>query len=218
MGLSDFERRLERGVEGFFGRVFRSGVRPVELGRKLVREMDAHRSIDVSGAVLAPNAFTFVLAVADREELLEMEGVMRAELVELARTHAAEEGYRLPGPIEIELVAEEGRRAGLVEVEARFRGPDVHRGAHLVLPAGEMVPLDAEPLTIGRSGTSDVVLADPNASRNHAEVRAVASGFEVVDLGSTNGTLVNGTPVGRHLLVDGDLVTIGSTVLRFQQA
>jgi len=217
MGLSDFERRLERGVEGFFGRVFRSGVRPVELGRKLVREMDVHRSVDVSGAVIAPNVFAFLLAPEDHAELVDMEGALRVELVELARTHAADEGYRLPGPVEIELVVEPAQRAGLLQVEARFRSPG-RQGGSLALPGGEMVPLDDEPLAIGRSGDADVVLADPNASRRHAEIRATAEGFEVVDLGSTNGTRVNGRAIGAHRLVDGDLITIGNTVLRFQQA
>ena len=81
MGLSDFERKLEKGVEGVFGRVFRSGVRPVELGRKLVREMDVHRTVGVNGATMAPNSFVLVLAEADFEQLADMEDTLAKRVV-----------------------------------------------------------------------------------------------------------------------------------------
>jgi pSer/pThr/pTyr-binding forkhead associated (FHA) protein len=60
------------------------------------------------------------------------------------------------------------------------------------------------------------VLADPNVSRHHAEVRPAGDGFVVVDLGSTNGTRVNGAKVAEHLLVDGDEVRFGNTVVHFE--
>ncbi|MBV9660615.1 MAG: DUF3662 domain-containing protein, partial [Acidimicrobiales bacterium] len=65
MGLQQFERRLERMVEGVFARAFRGGLQPVEIGRRLTREMDLRRTIAPKG-VLAPNEFLVVLAPADR--------------------------------------------------------------------------------------------------------------------------------------------------------
>ena len=56
MGLQRFERRLERLVEGGFGKAFRSGLQPVEIGRRLVRELDAGRTLGVRGTVV-PNHF-----------------------------------------------------------------------------------------------------------------------------------------------------------------
>ena len=57
MGIKGFERSLENMVEGVFARVFRSGLRPIELGRRLVREMDDNRSVDVRGRTIVPNPF-----------------------------------------------------------------------------------------------------------------------------------------------------------------
>ena len=66
MGLQGIERGLERMVEGVFARAFRSSLRPIELGRRLVREMDDHRSVDVRGRTIVPNEFTFGLAAQDQ--------------------------------------------------------------------------------------------------------------------------------------------------------
>ena len=72
MALKGFERRLERMVEGAFARVFRSGLRPVELGRRLVREMDDSRSVDVRGRTVVPNHFTVELSAEDHEQFAEI--------------------------------------------------------------------------------------------------------------------------------------------------
>ena len=218
MALNDIERRLERGVEGFFGRVFRSGVRPVELGRKLVREMDSKRTVGVNGQTMVPNAFTFEVSDDDFEQLSDMLSALRRELGDLARSHAHDEGYRLAGPLEVEVIAASGRRPGLVALTSRFHSPEPGVPiAALVLPNGDRVPLADEIVTIGRNADSAIVLGDPNASRHHAEIRPLGAGFVVVDLGSTNGTQVNGARITEHVLQPGDVVTFGSTVLRFEQ-
>ena len=61
MGLQQFERRLERLVEGVFAKAFRSGLQPVELGRRLAREMDLHRTVGIRGTI-SPNHFDIALA------------------------------------------------------------------------------------------------------------------------------------------------------------
>jgi hypothetical protein len=78
--LRSFERRLERLVEGVFARAFRSGLRPVEIGRRLVRELDDHRTIAVSGRTLVPNHFTVRLSADDHANFADMEDALRAEL------------------------------------------------------------------------------------------------------------------------------------------
>ena len=60
------------------------------------------------------------------------------------------------------------------------------------------------------------MLADPNVSRNHAEIRPSGDGFLLVDMGSTNGTKVNGVRITQHLLEDGDEITFGNTRMRFE--
>jgi pSer/pThr/pTyr-binding forkhead associated (FHA) protein len=87
----------------------------------------------------------------------------------------------------------------------------------LVLPSGERVELGKEPVSIGRLNECTIPLTDGNVSRRHAEVRASTRGYVVADLGSTNGTKVNGLRIqGEQALANGDIVSVGSTHLRFE--
>ena len=83
------------------------------------------------------------------------------------------------------------------------------RGAVLVLPNGVELELQARTWVIGRHPDCQVVLADPEASRRHAEVRPVPGGYVLVDLGSTNGTRVADEDVREHRLEDGDRIGVG---------
>ena len=86
-----------------------------------------------------------------------------------------------------------------------------------MLPSGQRIPLGDRPVTIGRLPDCTIPLNDQNVSRRHAEIRPAGSGYVVVDLGSTNGTMVNGTRIdGEQRLNDGDIVSFGSTHLRFE--
>jgi DNA-binding SARP family transcriptional activator len=90
------------------------------------------------------------------------------------------------------------------------------RGACLVLANGVELELAARTWVIGRDPTCEVVLADPEASRRHAEVRAVRAGYLLVDLGSTNGTRVGSQEIREHRLADGDRIQVGTSELRFR--
>jgi pSer/pThr/pTyr-binding forkhead associated (FHA) protein len=87
-----------------------------------------------------------------------------------------------------------------------------------VLPDGGRVALGDEPTVIGRTPDCAIPLSDPQVSRRHAEVRRADFGFRVVDLGSTNGTQVNGVVVKEHSLADGDVISVGATSLRYQES
>src|SRR5687767_4910233 len=103
--MRNFENRLERMVEGTFSRVFKSGVRPVELGRRVVRAMDGKRSIGVSGKTVAPNEFTIRLSETDHAEFETIHDSLVRELCDTAREHARDAGYTFLGPITVELEA-----------------------------------------------------------------------------------------------------------------
>jgi hypothetical protein len=217
MGLKAFERRVERMVEGAFARAFRSGLRPVELGRRIVREMDDGRSVDVRGRTVVPNRFTVSLAQADHEQLADIQDTLVRELSDAAREHARDEGYSFLGPVEVELVVDPKLWTGAFQIEGRMREGAGGIGAgSLLLPTGERVVLGEHTVTIGRNPECTIVLADPNVSRQHAEVRPRGTGFVVIDLGSTNGSKVNGTKMSEHELVDGDELSFGNTKMRFE--
>ena len=100
--------------------------------------------------------------------------------------------------------------------EAAAAGLAFDDGSALVLD-GRRVPLDRTSLLIGRASTCDVVLDDSGASRRHAEVRRRGVAVVLIDLESTNGTVVNGRRIREHPLAGGDRITIGTTTLVFER-
>ena len=216
MGLQQFEERLERLVEGTLAKPFRSNLQPIEIGRRLTREMDLHRRVGVHG-LIAPNCFTVTLAPADVDRFANFVDALSRELADAAREHARIEGYSFVGPVDVQIFEGTRLRAGrftvAAEVVERARGLAL---AELVLPDGGRVAVGADPVVIGRLPECAVVLDDPNVSRRHAEVRHVGDAVVVTDLGSTNGTKVNGIPVREQHLASGDEITVGSTTLVFE--
>ncbi len=217
MGMKGFERRLERGVEGAFARTFRSGLKPIELARKLAREMERSRSVGVAGQTVVPNHYLITLNDQDLDRFAEVSSTLDRALCDGARDLARDEGYGFMGPVEVELVAGPRMRTGSFSIEPSFREGVGGSGAgSLLLPTGDRVTLRDRVILIGRSPECTVVLQDHNASRRHAEVRPRGTGYVVRDLGSTNGTQVNGVRVTEQPLNDGDELTFGGTSLRFQ--
>jgi hypothetical protein len=217
VGIGGFERRLEQAVEGTFARMFRSGVRPVELGRRLAREMDIARSVDVRGRVLVPNAFTVWLSAADHDQFAGIVITLESELAAAAREHARSEGYTFAGPVQVQVTTAEDVRQGSFRIEAHLvAGPGGVGAGTLVLSDGTRFVLDDQPVTIGRLTDCEVVLNDGRASRHHARIQPRGDEFMLVDLGSTNGTRVNGMQITEHVLGDGDVLVFGDTRIVFE--
>jgi hypothetical protein len=251
--LRDFEGRLEGAVEGLFARFFRSGVQPVELGKRLVREVEDGRTVGVN-RVYVPNVYVYELSPADRERFADYEVALARELAALAVDTARERDWAMLGPARIEFETAEDlpegrfRLGGRVEPDEQERDyaaagqagpaaqpvgphtamlpgqrrrPKVQAPASLVLVQGGQPirswPLAAPELTIGRAEQSDIPLADPGVSRNHARVVREGDDFIVEDLRSTNGTEVNGQPIRRRRLANGDLLKLASSTLQFRR-
>jgi hypothetical protein len=232
--LRDFERRLETIVEGFFARALPGGgVQPVELGKRMVRAMDENKTVSVAN-VYVPNEFTFFLNAKDVTPLRPVENALGKELAAVARRAAASEGWRLLGPPSIRLVEDSTAAPGTfrieatvvegVDEEAEKAGPHTQliqmstdKGAELVVAGSKRrpYPLAKDALSIGRLDSCDIVLSDAGVSRKHAEVRREGDEWVVVDLNSTNGTVVNGRAVRRHRLAEGDRIEVGETTIEF---
>jgi Protein of unknown function (DUF3662)/FHA domain len=218
MGLQQFENRLERIVEGTLAKPFRSNLQPVEIGRRLTREMDLHRRVGVRG-LIAPNYFTVTLASDDVDRFANFIDALSRELADAAREHAKVEGYAFVGPVEVQIFEGTRLRTGRFTVSADLKeGVDGLVVAELVLPDGNRVQVGSEPLVIGRMPECAVVLGDSNVSRRHAELRRSGDIVLVTDLGSTNGTKVNGSLIREQPLVSGDEITVGSTTLVFEMS
>jgi pSer/pThr/pTyr-binding forkhead associated (FHA) protein len=80
---------------------------------------------------------------------------------------------------------------------------------------GQLYPLGAEEITLGREAVNDIVVGSDQASRRHARIVLVGGAHVLQDLDSTNGTFVNSKPVKEQRLQPGDVVRIASTVMKY---
>ena len=231
--LRDFERRLGGLVEGLFSKAFRSGVQPVEIAKRVVRAMDDGKQVAVN-EVWAPNRFEISLSSEDAPRFQQIEPALVKELSGVVLETAAERGWGLVGPPEVELFVDNKLKRGDLEVEGSLvQGeqpvpapqaqpvavPKPARRAQLRVHEGggvRAVPVDKETITIGRLAESDIVIGDTSASRRHAQIRTVDGVSTLTDLGSTNGTKVNGRDVQSAALSDGDTITVGATNIEYR--
>jgi hypothetical protein len=259
------ETTIARLVEGAFGRAFRSEVRPMELARKLAREMDDHRTISVS-RVYVPNEYAVWLSRADRVRYEEVEEELIEELSAYLLEHARRENLILTSPPHITFRTDERLSLGEFGIEARLVRPDVQDGGGeapqprpvqpyagvpeadeehgntmiystsarvggpvetaqpqarmpraLLAVSGRRLLVPPGGATIGRSRDCDIILEDTGISRRHAELRPGAAVWEIQDLGSTNGVLVNGRAIqGLQPLAPGDRIELGTTEILFE--
>jgi hypothetical protein len=251
--LRSIEQKIEGLFEGVFGRAFRTNVQPVELARKLVKEMEDHRTVSVS-RVYVPNEYTVYLSPVDRKQFADYESSLRIELQDYLAEHARREGYMLLTPPAVRMETDDDLAMGEFGIATRMvQGERPKAGVAAppqpVEPGATMVYRPTSPLSadghaqdvalaqeivtltvrgkrreitsrrvvIGRSKDCDVQIADPNASRRHAELREEGSAYWLIDLDSTNGTTVNGHRTARAKLDSGDTITIGSTDLLFER-
>jgi hypothetical protein len=226
--LQRFENKLEQFVSGTFARAFRSAVQPVEIAAALQREVDNSAQILSRDRRLVPNNFHVELSALDHDRLTQYGSTLTQELSEMLREHAEEQSYVFTGPVSITLdrVDELGtgrfrvRSAAVARVTPAGEGvtDSAVRRADVVLEVNGMRhPLDPPGLVIGRGTDADLRINDPGVSRRHAEIRLLPGAgtptVSVVDLGSTNGMLVNGQRVQQATLADGATVKIGNTTL-----
>lgn len=252
--LKSLETKIADLVEGTFGRVFRSEVRPVELARGLVKEMDEHRTVSVS-RVYVPNEYVVWLSRDDRKRFDGVEREISDELCAYLLEHARREKLALVSRPQVTFDTDDALSLGEFGIQARLvrpsggaeqegaeqadhghtmvystserlreeldrpRGPEEWQGARrraMVIAEGKRMVLPTDGAVLGRSRDCDVILADTNVSRRHAEIRRDGDGWTIRDLGSTNGTTLNGRNVrGTQTLKPGDRLQVGTADVRF---
>jgi hypothetical protein len=127
MVLRTIERKIESLFEGVFGRAFRTNVQPVELARKLAKEMDDHRNVSVS-RVYVPNEYAVFLSPPDREQFESYEDNLRSELQEYLSEHARREDYALLSPPRVLMETDADLDVGEFGIATRMVHPDRRRG------------------------------------------------------------------------------------------
>src|SRR4029077_7252659 len=121
--LRTIESKIEGLFEGLFGRAFRTHVQPVELARKLAKEMDEHRSVSVSRGYV-PNEYTIYLSSADRQQFASYEGSLIGELQEYLTEHARREAYALLTPPRVRFAVDDDLAVGEFGIATRVAQPE----------------------------------------------------------------------------------------------
>jgi len=245
--LRSLESKIADLVEGTFSRVFRSEVRPVEIARKLAREMEEHRSYSLSRTYV-PNEYRVYLSPRDRERFVDYEDALGAELAGYLLEHARRERFALLSRPVIEFETDERLGLGEFGIQTRVVSPEeapveereeaghtmvystaarvaeplqegniVRAQRALLLFEGRRLVVGPSGATIGRSRQCDVVIDDANVSRKHAEVRPRGGAWVITDLGSTNGSSLNGRRIEHpEVIQPGDEIEIGTSVITFE--
>ncbi|MGH2560981.1 MAG: FhaA domain-containing protein [Thermomicrobiales bacterium] len=237
--LDRFEHTVERLMEGSIARIFRSQVQPAEIGRKLERAMVEKQIVSV-GTTLAPNDYRVSLHPRDLDAFKQFLPSLSRQMETHVTDVATRRGFTLVDRARVEVVGDEGvsRRAIRVVANIADRAPrpileeggaqrtEVFRGVRARSAAGQVrlritsgprlgqeVEIRTGVTTIGRSLDNDLVLDVGDVSRNHARLEATDGQVKLIDLESTNGTRVNGSPIRSHNIQPGDTVTIGTVTV-----
>jgi hypothetical protein len=215
-------------IERAFARTFPSDLEPAQVARKLVATMEARTRGD-NGHLLAPGGYLVHVNPEDFVRLSRHRAYLEREWAELLREMASRVGiYFFDGGPSVTMEAREGVPLGVVDVavasDVTLKVPSaavVQQPKRLQLRMLKGVPaygvyLIEGKASVGRSEGSDIFLVDPSVSRNHAALTVQAGGVLVQDLGSTNGTYVNGERVSTARLLPGDVLTFGNTQMRLE--
>lgn len=198
--LRTIEKRLTRLVEGTFGRVFRTGVQPVELARRLVKEMDEHQQRTVRN-VYVPNHFDVYLSRDDHRQLSQFSAALTTELSEYLTEHARRNEYALISRPRVRLNLDRDLRLGQFGIAVEITNPEPEQSSvhatedstpapidTLAAPptatspnhdqttqvaaftSAGPVPLVGPRIRVGRGRNNELVLDDPSVSREHAEL------------------------------------------------
>ncbi len=247
--LRSLENKIADLVEGTFSRAFRSEVRPVEIARKLAREMEEHKSFSVS-RTYAPNEYRVFLSPRDRERFADYEGALAEELTGYLLEHARRERLVMltrptvefetddrlglgefgiqtrmappEGQEDDEAPAEQSGRTMVYSTSERHSQPLEERARSraetaLLVLGGKRMVVGPAGATLGRSRKCDIVVDDPNVSREHAEIRPRGGSWVLRDLGSTNGSSINGRRTdGAEVLKPGDEIELGTSTMTFE--
>ena len=205
----------------------RRGIRPITIGRQLVATMD---EIALSNNGNVPSTYKILVSPSNLELLSPTLKPLAHELRQAITHHATYEGYSLAGEPVITFEHDESlgsaecvvqpskvssvRATTTDQVEVKTTERPTHA---LVLEDGTRFELTNDKNIIGRQTTCDIVIADHNVSRVHAEIRLVHGTWHIDDRGSTNGTRVNGTVIVEPTkLVSGDVIAFGAVNIHFK--
>ncbi|MEY2900460.1 MAG: hypothetical protein RL247_626 [Actinomycetota bacterium] len=212
--LDSFERSVERLVGGAFAKAFSSGVHPIEIVAGLKKEMDSRAKEISRTRILAPHIYYCGLGVEDHARLTSLGDGFSTEIVTALNAYAKERGYGLAHPLSLNWEVTGSLSEGMIDI----RSDTVGKVVWIPTLTWDSVryPLIKKSTVIGRGTDSDIHVVAKGVSRHHAEVRWDGKRAEVVDLGSTNGTKLDGSRIKRAALPDKCALEVGQARILFE--
>lgn len=243
--VSRFESLMEGLVERSFTRLFRSRLQPIEIAKKIVREMEAGRVVGVS-SVLVPNDYQVALSQEDFAMFASIRGALESDMASYVAQAAADHRYTTVEPPLVSIVLDDALHPRQVVVVARMnelqrpvapaterlnptqtmsRAPVEEKAkrpagmpGEAYLSVGDLTyPLSAQRVAVGRGLENAIVLEDRRVSRLHAVFESSGGHWSVRDEGSTNGVFLNNRRVTQHALRNGDRLSLGGLEMVFRQ-
>jgi hypothetical protein len=237
--LRKFEEFMENVVEGSVARLFRNPVQPAEIARRLERAMESHQSIGVK-RVIVPSIYRAYLHPQDYAAFEAMHTEIEREMAAYLSELAAERNFTLLEHPRVQLLEDPAVPNRSIQVVAEMASapgsdatqvltataampavspPPQQRALLHMSTAGGLhsMPIESTTVSIGRGLSNDIIVEDSRVSRHHAQLRYRNRKFWLADLGSTNGTFLNGERVSERALTDGDIISLGGLELTFRE-
>jgi Protein of unknown function (DUF3662)/FHA domain len=213
--LENFEKGLERIVNGAFSKTLKSEIQPVEIAAAIRAEMDSKASILSRDRILAPNTFSVSLATPDFKRMATLGESLISELTELSTRHAVKQGFQFGAALAIKLVEDQTLNMGQVTVRSTSQNTKVEWMPTLDV-AGKRFLLNKSHTSVGRDASADIQIDDNGLSRKHFEILWDGKNAAVRDLRSTNGTMVAGKKIDEVAIADNTLIQAGRSDFTFR--
>jgi len=217
--VENFERRLERFVNGAFSKAFKSQLQPVEISAAIKAKMDKGAAVVDRDRILAPNSYTVRLSQPDFSRLTPMGDGLVAEITRQVAAHAKKQRYQFSSELQIALETSPSLAVGQIQVSGSgAKAPEVANVTWT--PAldfgGKRYLLAKSRTTVGRDQAADIAVNDSGLSRTHFAISWDGSEAVIEDLGSTNGTKVAGRVIKSQAITADTVIEAGRTEFVFR--
>ena len=214
MGLLDkLEKSIEKVVRKPFSATFKSPVEIIEIAAQIKNYMDSQVSLEKEQK-LVDHRYKILVSEADFEKLSENQLGFDRELTELVQNHIAEKHYSTIDELRFVLGKSGELSLGELDIKVMQTEQDVYWQPFIEL-ADQKLALAKGRTRVGRGGESEIKINDRALSRVHLELLFNGEKAGVRDLGSTNGSAINGQKFTEAPLVNGDTITCGNTQIKF---